>query len=114
MEPALIEPGRVSGSAKTEVGPRRWHWAVALGLSLLAVGLAARFSPAGPSPAAPAAGLTVEKDAVGIASGAPQWRFLKIGGAGEGALHWRDAVPPPIPLDQTRGSQLGAPRAGRV
>ena len=63
MEPTLVNPhGRASPGR--EVAKRRWPWAAALGLSLLSVGLAARFSPAGPSPAPPTAGLTVEKDAV--------------------------------------------------
>ncbi len=34
--------------------------------------------------------------------------------AGEGALHWTDAVPARITIDETRASKLGAPLAGRV
>jgi len=113
METTVIDPVNTAGSPR-DVSTRRWPWAVALGVSLLSVGLAARFSPAGPPPSAAPAGLTVEKDAVGIAPGAPQWRFVKLGVARDGALRWTDPVPARITIDETRASKVGAPLPGRV
>jgi RND family efflux transporter MFP subunit len=113
MEPAVTESENASGTAIRE-GKQRWPWFAALGLSLLSMGLAARFSPAGPPPAPATAGLTIEKGAITLNPGAPQWRFVTLGVAGEGATRWTDPVPARIAIDETTASKLGAPLSGRV
>jgi cobalt-zinc-cadmium efflux system membrane fusion protein len=89
-------------------------WAGAIGTSVLAVALAARFTRAGPAAPAESRDMRVDKDTIAIAAGAPQWRYLRLGSVGEAVAHWSDAVPARITIDETRASKVGTPLPGRV
>ncbi|PYQ50431.1 MAG: hypothetical protein DMF78_15730 [Acidobacteria bacterium] len=89
-------------------------WAGAIGTSVLAVALAARFTRAGPAVPAGSPEMTVDKETIAIAAGAPQWRYLRLGTVGEAVSHWSDAVPARITIDETRASKVGTPLPGRV
>jgi len=93
---------------------RKTLWAGAIGTSVLAVALAARFTRAGPAVPAGVPEMTVDKDTIAIAAGAPQWRYVRLGAAGEGVPHWSDAIPARITIDETRASRVGTPLPGRV
>ncbi len=96
------------------VTQRRWSWGAAGGLSLVVIGLAARFTPAGLPAASPAPGIQVDKGIIALAPGAPQWRFVRLGTVGAAGGRWTDPVPARISIDQTRASRVGAPLPGRV
>lgn len=93
---------------------RKTLWAGAIGTSVLAVALAARFTRAGPAVPPGLPEMTVDKETVAIASGAPQWRYLRLGSVGEAVPHWSDAIPARITIDETRASKVGTPLPGRV
>src|SRR5712692_8522412 len=69
-------------------------------------------SPRAAAPAPP--GLTVEKDGITIAQGAPQWQVLKLGVVGSAGSHLTDPVPARVVIDETRASKVGVPLSGRV
>ena len=93
---------------------RKALWAGAIGTSVLAVALAARFTRAAPSVPAESPDMKVDKQTIAIAAGAPQWRYLRLGAVGEAVAHWSDAVPARITIDETRASKVGTPLPGRV
>ena len=93
---------------------RTFVWAGAIGTSVLAVALAARFTRAGPVVPAESPDMKVDKETIAIAAGAPQWRYLRLGSAGEAVAHWSDAIPARITIDETRASKVGTPLPGRV
>jgi multidrug efflux pump subunit AcrA (membrane-fusion protein) len=93
---------------------RKALWAGAIGTSVLAVALAARFTRAGPAVPAESLDMRVDKQVIAIRPGAPQWRYLRLGPVGEAVSHWSDAVPARITIDETRASKVGTPLPGRV
>jgi len=112
MDATLID-GKDAGG-RSRVPRRRWAWVIALGSSAILVGMAAHFSPAGPPAAVPAAGIVTGDDVIGLAPAARQWRFVKLGVAGQAAAGWTDPVPGRISIDETMASKLGSPLPGHV
>ena len=112
MDATVIDGKDAGGRSR---GPRRrWTWVIALGSSLILVGMAAHFSPAGPPAAAPTAGIMTGNDVIGLAPAARQWRFVKLGIASQAASGWTDSVPGRIAIDETMASKPGSPLSGHV
>jgi membrane fusion protein, heavy metal efflux system len=69
----------------------------------------------GPAPAAtPPPDMTVEKSAIRLRPGAPQWRFLKVARAEAPATGWTVPASSRVSIDETRDSKVGAPLPGRI
>jgi membrane fusion protein, heavy metal efflux system len=98
----------------TKTKSRTPLWAGAIGVSVVAVVLAARFTRAAPAVIAGAPGLTVDHQTIALAARAPQWQYLKIGVVGEAVAHWTDTMPARVTIDETRASRIGAPLPGRI
>lgn len=79
-----------------------------------AILMARQYHRADPPVDVPAPGMTVGKDSVTLAEGAPMWSVVKVAPAEPAQPHWSDPVPARIVFDETRTSRLGSPLAGRV
>jgi RND family efflux transporter MFP subunit len=77
-------------------------------------GFALLLRPATPAAGAKSADMTVDKDAIAVREGAPQWKFLKLGTVGQVGSHWTDTVPARISIDESLSSRVGVPVDGRI
>jgi cobalt-zinc-cadmium efflux system membrane fusion protein len=89
-------------------------WLAAVSAAVVSVGLAARFSPEGPRVAPPSGEMVTAGNGIALASGAPQWQFVKLGAAAAPVERWTDPVPARIAVDQARASKVGVPLGGHV
>jgi cobalt-zinc-cadmium efflux system membrane fusion protein len=97
--------------------PRRRRiavWVASLVGGMATVLAAAAWNRAPAEPAAGTPGMRVEKDAVTLQHGAPQWQVLKLGAVTPANTHWTDPVPARVVIDETRASRVSVPLSGRV
>ncbi len=112
----IIEIRRRKESS-TRMTPERVRlvgWALATLAGGASVWIAAGWTrvPRAATPEPP--GVTVERDGITVAQGAPQWQLLKLGVVGPANTHWTDPVPARVVIDETRASKVGVPLSGRV
>jgi len=86
----------------------------ALVVSGVAIALALLFHRQVPAEPQPPAGLRVDQDSVTLASGAPQWKALRLGKADAAHEHWSEAFPARFRVDEAVSSRVGSPLSGRV
>lgn len=110
-KPAAAAPAGLAVALKRR---RLAGLAFAVLAGLLSIWAAAGWSRAPKAAMAEPPGITVEKDAIAVAQGAPQWQVLKLGVAGPANTHWTDPVPARVVIDETRASKVGVPLSGRV
>ena len=58
--------------------------------------------------------MKISGDAVTLAADAPQWKVLRLAPVRAGAVHWSNALPARVKIDETLASRVGSPLAGRV
>lgn len=88
--------------------------AAASGIGVVAIALAAGFTPEPPPPRLEHPGITLENDGIRLAPGAPQWKSLQIGQATRSTSHWSDGTPARVQIDERLAARVGAPLPGRV
>jgi RND family efflux transporter MFP subunit len=84
---------------------------VVAGVAITGAALFHRKMPAEPQPAP---GMRVDKDSVTLASGAPQWKALRLGKVEAATERWSEAFPARFRVDEAVASRVGSPLAGRV
>lgn len=104
--PAPVPPARPTG--------RGWWWALAAIAGGGIVATALSLEPASPPAATKSPDLVAEKDAIAVRAGGAPWKFLKLGTVGAVGLHWTDAFPGRISIDESLSSRVGVPLEGRV
>lgn len=87
---------------------------VAVGISGVAIWLAASFARKPPPLTAQPSGISVNDQGVALTSDAPQWQVLKLGNPEAATDYWSDLVPARVRIDETHSYRVGAPIAGRV
>jgi len=58
--------------------------------------------------------MKVASGAISLASGAPQWKVLKLGGVVAPTERWSDPYPARFKVDEAFASKVGSPLSGRV
>jgi RND family efflux transporter MFP subunit len=84
---------------------------VVAGVAIVGATLFHRKMPAEPQ-AAP--GMHVDKDSVTLASGAPQWKAIRLGKATLSGERWSESFPARFRVDESVASRGGSPLSGRV
>jgi RND family efflux transporter MFP subunit len=87
---------------------------IAIFASALAILAAISFHRKPPPEASAAAGMKVASGAISLASGAPQWKVLKLGGVVAPTERWSDPYPARFKVDEAFASKVGSPLSGRV
>lgn len=113
----IIEVTRRKSADRTPWRPSNKNlagWLGACAAGLLSIWFAAGWTrlPRAATPEVP--GITVDKNSIALAEGAPQWQVLKLGVVGPANEHLTDSVPARVVIDETRASKVGVPLSGRI
>jgi membrane fusion protein, heavy metal efflux system len=119
-----LEPQHDAGAALTAAPPagptrpqaprRLTGLGIAIFASALAIFAAVSFQRKPPPEASEAAGMKVSSSAISLASGAPQWKVLKLGGVVAPTERWSDPYPARFKVDEAFAAKVGSPLSGRV
>lgn len=110
---------KLAGGRETNPGPGRFKQrltsvGVALFVSVLAILAAVSFRRKPPPETQAAPGMKVSASGIHLASGAPQWKVLKLGTAVAPTERWSDPYPARFKVDEAFASKVGSPLSGRV
>jgi RND family efflux transporter MFP subunit len=86
----------------------------ALCVAAVAIGGALLFHKKLPAEPQAPPGMRVDRDSVTLASGAPQWKAIKLGKAESATERWSESFPARFRVDEAVASRVGSPLAGRV
>lgn len=117
LEPNNLTASPSLGGAASALPPPRQRLTslgVAIFASALAILAAISFHRKPPPEATAAAGMKVASGAISLASGAPQWKVLKLGGVVAPTERWSDPYPARFKVDEAFASKVGSPLSGRV
>ena len=117
VEPNNLTAGPSLGGAESALPPPRQKLTslgIAIFASALAIVAAVSFHRKPPPEATAAAGIKVTSGAISLASGAPQWKVLKLGGVVAPTERWSDPYPARFKVDEAFASKVGSPLSGRV
>jgi RND family efflux transporter MFP subunit len=102
------------GGGRPLAGARLTAIGIAIAVSAVAIFGAISFHRKPPPEASAAPGMKVGKEGLSLASGAPQWKVLKLGQVASPTERWSDPYPARFKVDEAFASKVGSPLSGRV
>jgi len=102
------------GSAAPQPRQHLTSLGIAIFASALAIVAATSFHRKPPPEESAAAGMKVAKDGLSLATGAPQWKVLKLGQVVSPSERWSDPYPARFKVDEAFAAKVGSPLSGRV